>query len=225
MQFGYPHNDTSRPERPSRTAGLNRLTTDEAVLAARRSAFARSIPVSSDETLQFLCLQAAAVGAKNILEIGTAVGASGMALLFACPAARLTTIEKNAEFAAEAARNFAAAGLAGRVRLIEGDAAEQLGRLEGGYDFIFLDGPKAQYVKWLPRLKELLSGGGLLVADDVLLYGWVSGERPVPAKRRMLAEHVREYLEAALNDGQLVSYVADIGDGLCISLKKADNES
>ena len=63
------------------------------------------------------------------------------------------------------------------------------------------------------------------MADDVLLYGWVSGERPVPAKRRMLAEHVREYLEAALNDGQLISYVADIGDGLCISLKKADNES
>lgn len=222
MDFSYPHNDTSRPERPSRTAGLNKLNVSEEVLEIRRSAFARGIPVSSDETLQFVCLQASAAGAANILEVGAAIGASGAALLQCCPSARLTAIEKNGHFAAEAQANFDRLGLGDRVRLIEGDAADILGGLEGGYDFVFLDAAKVQYVKWLPRLKELLAPGGLLIADDVLLYGWVNGEEQVPKKRRMLVQHIREYLEAVLSDGGLTSYVADIGDGLCISLKKRD---
>lgn len=222
MDFSYPHNDTSRPERPSRTAGLNKLNVSEEVLEIRRSAFARGIPVSSDETLQFVCLQAAAAGASNILEVGAAIGASGAALLQCCPSARLTAIEKDGHFAAEAQANFDRLGLSDRVRLIEGDAADILGGLEGGYDFVFLDAAKVQYVKWLPRIRQLLAPGGLLIADDVLLYGWVNGEEQVPKKRRMLVQHIREYLEAVLSDGGLTSYVADIGDGLCISLKKRD---
>lgn len=222
MDFSYPHNDTSRPERPSRTAGLNKLNVSEEVRKIRESAFARGIPVSSDETLQFICLQAAAAGAANILEMGAAIGASGAALLQCCPSARLTAIEKNGHFAAEAQANFDRLGLGDRVRLIEGDAADILGGLEGGYDFVFLDAAKVQYVKWLPRIRQLLAPGGLLVADDVLLYGWVNGEEQVPKKRRMLVQHIREYLEAVLSDGGLTSYVADIGDGLCISLKKRD---
>lgn len=222
MDFSYPHNDTSRPERPSRTAGLNKLNVSEEVLEIRESAFARGIPVSSDETLQFICLQAAAAGAANILEVGAAIGASGAALLQCCPSARLTAIEKNGHFAAEAQANFDRLGLGDRVRLIEGDAADILGGLEGGYDFVFLDAAKVQYVKWLPRIRQLLAPGGLLIADDVLLYGWVNGEEQVPKKRRMLVQHIREYLEAVLSDGGLTSYVADIGDGLCISLKRRD---
>ena len=222
MDFSYPHNDTSRPERPSRTAGLNKLNVSEEVLEIRRSAFARGIPVSSDETLQFICLQASAARAANILEVGAAIGASGAALLQCCPSARLTAIEKNRHFAAEAQANFDRLGLGDRVRLIEGDAADILGGLEGGYDFVFLDAAKVQYVKWLPRIRQLLAPGGLLIADDVLLYGWVNGEEQVPKKRRMLVQHIREYLEAVLSDGGLTSYVADIGDGLCISLKRRD---
>lgn len=222
MDFSYPHNDTSRPERPSRTAGLNKLNVSEEVRKIRESAFARGIPVSSDETLQFICLQAAAAGAANILEVGAAIGASGAALLQCCPSARLTAIEKNGHFAAEAQANFDRLGLGDRVRLIEGDAADILGGLEGGYDFVFLDAAKVQYVKWLPRIRQLLAPGGLLIADDVLLYGWVNGEEQVPKKRRMLVQHIREYLEAVLSDGGLTSYVADIGDGLCISLKRRD---
>lgn len=222
MDFSYPHNDTSRPERPSRTAGLNKLNVSEEVRKIRESAFARGIPVSSDETLQFICLQAAAAGAANILEVGAAIGASGAALLQCCPSARLTAIEKNGHFAAEAQANFDRLGLGDRVRLIEGDAADILGGLEGGYDFVFLDAAKVQYVKWLPRIRQLLAPGGLLIADDVLLYGWVNGEEQVPKKRRMLVQHICEYLEAVLSDGGLTSYVADIGDGLCISLKRRD---
>ena len=226
MDFSYPHNDTSMPERPSRTGNINKLVAHPLVKGIRADAFVRRIPVSSDETLQFICVQARACGAENILEIGAAVGASGIALLQTCPQAHLTTIEKNADFAAEAQANFGRAGLSDRVRLLKGDAADILPRLGGQFDFIFLDGPKVQYVKWLPHLKRLLRSGGMLAADDVLLYGWVNGEVPPPPKRHMLVEHVREYLDAVMADGDFLSYVADVGDGIALSVKIKDtNES
>lgn len=219
MDFDYPHNDTSRPERPSRTEGLNVLKASDVVKRVRDEAFSRGIPVSSAETLQFICVQAAAAGARSILEVGTAVGASGIALLQTCPGAHLTTIEKNGAFAAEAQANFGQAGLSQRVTLITGDAAEILPSLEGEFDFIFLDGPKVQYVKWLPQLKKLLKAGGVLAADDVLLYGWVNGEETVPRKRHMLVQHVREYISAVTSDENLLTYIADVGDGVALSVK------
>ena len=219
MDYDYAHNDTSSPERPSRTASANKLKVSPLVREIRERAFARSVPVSSDETLQFVCLQAAATGAKNILEIGSATGASGIALLQTCAHAHLTTIEKNPSFAREARENFERAGLSERITLVEGDAAQVLGELSGGYDFIFLDGPKVQYIKYLPALKKLMSVGGLLLADDVLLYGWVNGEQPVPKKRAMLVNHIREYLAAVQSDEDFLTYIADVGDGIALSVK------
>ncbi len=219
MDFSYAHNDTSRPERPSRTANLNKLTISPLLEGIRKSAFERSIPVSSDETLQFLLVQARAINAKTILEVGTAIGASGIALLQALPQARLITIEKNKDFLREAEQNFAKAGVEDRVTLFEGDAAEILPSLEMDCDLIFLDGPKVQYVKWLPHLKRLLKAGGVILADDILMYGWVNGEEPVPPKRRMLVEHIKEYIAAVQSDGGLLTYIADIGNGMAVSVK------
>jgi predicted O-methyltransferase YrrM len=88
------------------------------------------------------------------------------------------------------------------------------------YDFIFLDCAKVQYIKLLPALKQKLKVGGVLLADDVLLYGWVNGESPVPKKRKMLVEHVREYIDAVNCDPALSTTILDIGDGLSFSVKK-----
>lgn len=218
-KYEYAHNDTSVPERESRTAGVNRYDFPSTVQEIRRSAFARNIPVSSEETLAFLCTCAEMAKPKKILEIGTAVGASGICLLLHT-SAELTTIEVNADFAAEALNNFTAAQLEGRVKVLCGDAAEILPDLEGGYDFIFLDGPKVQYVKYLPQLKKLLSSGGVLFADDVLLYGWVNGEAEVPKKRKMLVEHIREYLDAVQSDQDFFTTIVDVGDGASLSVKR-----
>lgn len=218
-KYEYAHNDTSVPERASRTAGVNKYEFSAPVQEIRRSAFARNIPVSSDETLAFLCTCAQMAKPEKILEIGTAVGASGICLL-EHTAAELTTIEINADFAAEALNNFTAAELCDRVKVLCGDAAEILPDLEGEYGFIFLDGPKVQYVKYLPQLKRLLTRGGVLFADDVLLYGWVNGEAEVPKKRKMLVEHIREYLDAVQSDKDFFTTIVDVGDGVALSVKR-----
>lgn len=218
--FNYAHNDTSAGERQSRTAQFNSLRCSELVKKLRNDAFEREIPTASDETLQFICTLARAKNAKTILEIGTAVGISGICLLEACPTAELTTIERDENFFAQAKENFYKADCVGRVVQILGDAAEKILALpDESFDFIFMDCAKVQYIKMLPRLKELLKKGGVLVADDVLLFGWVTGEAEPPKKRKMLVRHIREYIEAATSDSELSTSILDIGDGIALSVK------
>lgn len=218
--FNYAHKDTGAGERKSRTAQFNSLRCSALVKKLRKIAFENEIPTASDETLQFLCTLARAKNAENILEIGTAVGISGIALLEACSDASLTTIERDETFFASAEENFGLADCEGRVIQILGDAAVEILSLpDESFDFIFMDCAKVQYVKMLPRLKELLKRGGVLVADDVLLFGWVTGEEEPPKKRKMLVRHIREYIEAVASDSELSTSILDIGDGIALSVK------
>ena len=167
------------------TASLVKLHIDERITARRKDALARGIPVADDETLQFLLLTLAATKPARILEIGTAVGLSSVAMLLECESARLTTVELEEDRYLEAKQNFADFGVLDRVNAYLGDAGEILAMMDGEFDFVFLDGPKAQYEKYLFDLKRLMKKGALLFADDVLLYGWVSGEEPTPQKRHI----------------------------------------
>ena len=219
MEFSYAHKNTENGERTTRTAQFNKPRISEEIQKIRELAFANEIPVSNGETLNFLVTVLSAVKPKNILELGTAVGVSGAVILQTCPAAKLTTVERDKGFYESAAHNFNALGLADRVTSVLGDAGEVIGNLKEEYDFIFLDCAKVQYIKYLPRLKELLKKGGVLVADDVLLFGYVTGEEEVPKKRKMLVEHIKEYVQAATHDNELQTTVFDIGDGVALRVK------
>ena len=141
-------------------------------------------------------------------------------MLDVCKYARLTTVERDENFHKEACANFASLGFSDRVTQVLGDAGGAIEKLNGQYDFIFLDCAKVQYVKYLPRLKALLKTGGILLADDVLLYGWITGENPVPPKRKMLAAHIKEYVDAVTRDEGLTTSIINAGDGLALSVKK-----
>ncbi|WP_302592955.1 dihydroxy-acid dehydratase, partial [uncultured Akkermansia sp.] len=67
--------------------------------------------------------------------------------------------------------NFRRGGAEERITLLEGDAAEILGKLAGEYDLIFMDAAKGQYIHFLPDVLRLLAPGGLLVSDNVLQDG------------------------------------------------------
>ena len=216
----YAHFDTSVGERKTPTAKFNRPRISEKLQRLRDSAFERSIPTADDETLNFLITQLCALQPQNILELGTATGISGIAMLDTCTEAHLTTIEKNGKFFEEAKENFKCFGVDMRVKAINGDAGEVLDVLSDTYDFIFMDCAKVQYIKYLPRLKKLLSRGGVLLADDVLLFGWTTGETEIPQKRKMLARHISEYVQAVTNDEELFTTIINTGDGLALSVKR-----
>ncbi len=217
--FSYAHRDNSVPERKTHTEKFNKPHICERLQHMRECAYKREIPISGDETLCFLLTQLSAANAKNILEIGTATGVSAIAALEICSDAHLTTIERDRAFYDEASANFKQFDMSDRVTQIFGDAGEVLPTLSGGYDFIFLDSAKVQYIKYLPHLKRLLRRGGTLFADDVLLYGYVSGETPVPPKRKALVGHIAEYISAVTSDPELITSVVNIGDGVALSVK------
>ena len=200
------------------TASLVQLHIDKQLQERRKDALSRGIPVADDETLQFLLLTLAMKKPVSILEIGTAVGLSGVAMLQACPNARLTTMELEEERYLEAKNNFAHFQVADRVTAYLGDAGEILSMMDGKYDFVFLDGPKAQYEKYLFDLKRLMVNSAVLFADDVLLYGWVSGEVPTPQKRHSIVDKIRSYLQVMTKDEDFVTSVVNVGDGVALSV-------
>lgn len=193
---------------------------------AREQALKDGIPVAEEETLQYLLYTVRSLKPKRILEIGTAVGISGTAMLLEAKDARLTTIEIDEPSYFRAKETFTFFGVKDRVIAHLGGAGDILPAIpcekEGLYDLIFLDGPKAQYLSYLPDLKRLLRTGGVLFSDDVLLYGWVEGE--APKKRHVLVEKIREYLRALCGDSDFLTSVLPIGDGVAVSalLKKTE---
>lgn len=207
------------------TASLVQLDIDERIASRRAAALERGIPVADDETLNFLLLTLTAFQPTRILEIGTAVGLSSVAMLQACPAARLTTMELEEERYLEAKQNFEEFGVSARVNAHLGDAGEILAMMDGQFDFVFLDGPKAQYEKYLFDLKRLMKTGGILFADDVLLYGWVSGAEPTPQKRHSIVDKLRSYLDTVTKDKDFITSVLDIGDGVALSVYKGKTQA
>ena len=202
------------------TADLVQLNVDERLSEKRKQALADGIPVADDETLQFLLLTLQMNRPKKILEIGSAIGLSGVAMLQELPNAKLRTIELEEDRLMQAKANFQAFGVADRVTAHLGDAGEILAMMDGGFDFVFLDGPKAQYEKYLFDIKRGLKKGGVLFADDVLLFGWVSGEEETPQKRRSIVEKIRSYLQVITNDKDFHTSVINIGDGVALSVYK-----
>ncbi len=205
------------------TASLVKLHIDTEIAARRKDALSRGIPVADDETLNFLLLTLAMTKPQRILEIGTAVGLSSVAMLLACPNAKLTTMELEEERYVEAKANFAHFGVTERVTAHLGDAGEILAMMDGEFDFVFLDGPKAQYEKYLFDLKRLMKKGAVLFADDVLLYGWVSGEEPTPQKRHSIVDKIRSYLHTITADKDFITSVLNVGDGVALSVYKGKN--
>lgn len=150
----------------------------EAALADSALAGLPTIAVSPAQG-KLLMLLARATGARRILEIGTLGGYSAIWLARALPKdGRLVTLELNPKHADVARANVARAGLADRVEVRVGPAAQSLRQLaaEGvePFDFIFIDADKPGYVEYLELALPLARAGALIVADNVVRDGRVT---------------------------------------------------
>lgn len=109
-----------------------------------------------------------AVGAKNVVEIGTSNGYSAIWFCLALRATggKLTTHEIDARRIALARENFERAGVSDIVTLVEGDAHQTVTRLKEPIDILFLDADKAGYLDYLNKLLPLVRPGGLILAHN-----------------------------------------------------------
>ncbi len=183
------------------------------------------IPIIRKSTQSLLKFLSAYAKPKRILEVGTAIGFSALLMSEYAPEdCRIVTMEKQKQRVAAARENFRNAGREGRITLLEGDAAGLLKEVEGGFDFIFMDAAKGQYIHFLPDILRLLIPGGLLISDNVLQDGNVAESRFAVTRRdRTIHARMREYLYELKHHPQLETCILPVGDGVTLSTKLDGN--
>jgi caffeoyl-CoA O-methyltransferase len=161
----------------------------------------------SEEDGRFLRLMIASSGAKRALEIGGASGYSAiwMGLALRESGGTLVTIEYDPGRAKELAGNIRRAGLEGVVQVVSGDAFQQIPKLQGNFDFVFLDAWKRDYKRFFDLVYPRLDKGGLFIAHNVV------------NKRSEMGD----FLDAVQKHPSLwTTIVAPSGEGMSISLKR-----
>ncbi len=103
-------------------------------------------------------------GAKRVLEFGTSNGYS--AICMAATGAEVVTLENWEERIVEARKNFERAGV--DVQIVEGDMLENAPKLEGKFDFVFIDTKKGKYLGCLKSLKGKLNDGAIVAAHNAV---------------------------------------------------------
>src|SRR5687768_2981235 len=141
----------------------------ESVLRSIKAADKGQLAVSEEDG-RFLRLLVATRGAKSILEIGAASGYSGIWLGLGAreSGGRVVAIEYDPARAKEAAANVKRAGLDDVVRVVHGDAFKEIPKLQGAFDFVFLDAWKPDYKKFFDMVYPRLTPGGVFTAHNVV---------------------------------------------------------
>jgi len=203
-------------------AGLNRGS-DAVLDDITRQNAERALPLVDAEVGALLRVLATAISARRILEIGTAIGYSGIWLAGAlAPDGSLITMEKDPDRVREAKDNFARAGLADRVSVVSGDARLMIAKVSGPFDLIFQDGSKQLYTPLLERLVSLLRPGGLLVTDNVLWDGEVvPGFTREPKRNADDTRAIAEYNEVLNAPPSLLVSTIPLRDGVAVAAKRA----
>lgn len=154
---------------------------------------------------------------KKILEIGTFLGYSASIMAEACPEAEIVTLEKSEINFSDAQKNLQGYS---NIKSLCCDALDYLQNNQNVlFDFVFLDGPKGQYYKYLPLLKKMLNVGGVLFADDILFYGLVASNEKIEHKHRSLVNNLRKFIENLKSDTDFETQIFDFDDGVGIAKK------
>ena len=182
------------------------------------------VPIIRRPTRELLAILLKMKRPERILEVGTAIGFSSVFMAENTSAKTdITTIENYPPRIVRAKENIVTAGMEGRIRLLEGDAADVLKTLKGPYDFIFMDAAKGQYIHFFPEIYRLLARGGVLVSDNVLQDGDVFESRyGIRRRNHTIHSRMREYLYVLTHKDGLSTVILETGDGMTVSVKDAE---
>ena len=109
---------------------------------------------------------AAAIGARRIVELGTALGYTALWLAHGSAVAHVDTIDRDPDHVRLARENIAAAGMSERIAVHEGDFEAVLATFDAGYDIAFFDG-YAPGLEHLEEFSRLLQPAGVLISANL----------------------------------------------------------
>ena len=202
---------------------LAHRTPDDAILRElRRETEERTGPRArmqiAAEQGTFLGLLVAAIGARQVIEIGTFTGYSALCMARALPPeGRLIACDVSEEYTAIARRYWEKAGVSDRIDLRLGPAAETLRSLPADevFDFGFVDADKEGYSIYYEEILSRLRPGGLIAFDNVFWGGSVTN----PENREPSTLAIREINERVASDARVQSVMLAVSDGLTLARK------
>ena len=195
---------------------------NEIIQDIKNESLDENVPIITDEVLNYMIFTARNIKARNILEIGTATGYSG---LFLAQIANensgfLTTMEIDEIRYGKAVENFKKLGLFEKNKMIFGDALEEIPKLDKNvkYDFIFIDASKGQYLKFFEMSYELLNENGIIFIDNLMFRGLIAADKEeIPKRYKTIAKRLKEFIEKLNEEYNFV--LLPFGDGVGIVKK------
>ena len=157
---------------------------------------------------------------KNILELGTFMGYSTLAMAIAVgDSGHVTSVDKDIKTTSIAANFWKSTPYANKISLINGDAKIVLQNLineQKIFDFIFIDADKSSYKYYFETCLNLMADNGLIVFDNVLWKGKVFDQSINDSKTKA----IREFNNFIKNDKRITTTMISIGDGMTLCKKK-----
>ncbi len=164
---------TARKGNPTDAAPIGKSDVEKKILAVlddldkNQRAGMMNVPTEDGRLLRLL---AESIGAKQVVEVGTSNGYSGIWLCLALQTTggKLTTYEIDAGRARLARENFKRAGVDSMVTLVEGDAHQEITKFNETVDLVFLDADKTGYIDYLNKILPKVRPGGLIMAHNMV---------------------------------------------------------
>lgn len=155
---------------------------------------------------------------KTILELGTFTGYSALCLAEGLQKGGvLHTIDHNEELATFQRRYFDLSPFGSQIYQHTGDAIDIIPKMDLGFDLVFIDADKENYINYFHQIIDKLNPGGVILSDNVLWSGKVI--EPLVASD-ISTNTVLEYNRLLKNDKRLETVLLPIRDGLTVSIKK-----
>ena len=195
---------------------------NEIIQEIQNESLEQKVPIITDEVLNYMIFTARNIKARNILEIGTATGYSGLFLaqLANENSGFLTTMEIDEIRYRKAMENFKKLGLFEKNKMIFGDALEEIPKLDKNvkYDFIFIDASKGQYLNFFEMSYELLNENGIIFIDNLMFRGLVATDKEeIPKRYKTIVKRLKEFIEKLNEEYNFV--LLPFGDGVGIVKK------
>jgi predicted O-methyltransferase YrrM len=200
---------------------FNQLPIKEAndtLVSLRAVAEKNDVPIITKEGMRFLQQLITLTNTQTILEIGTAIGYSALAMASVNPQVAITTIERDASMIKQARRHFTKHDEHNQITLIEGDALD-VDYTGQSLDMIFIDAAKAQSIKFFERFEAHLKPGGLIIADNLLFHGLFDEEGHSKNLKHLLKK-IDDFNHYILQKDNYDSAIYQLGDGMSVSIKK-----
>ena len=190
---------------------------DKKILEIKKYGEENKIPIITEEVLNFMIFSAGNRKAANILEIGTAIGYSGIFLAEISEKNRgkFYTLEIDEERYNKAKENFGKFSFE-NVNLILGDALEKISEIDEKFDFIFIDAAKGQYRKFFDLAYPKLSENGIIFIDNIMFKGLVA-ESEIPIRYKTIIRKLNEFINYLNENHNFV--LLPFGDGVGLVAK------